>query len=113
MRQGGTPGADPQVFGFDVRIGGREAGGCGQLLGGPRTSGSRSIPDGPWRAWDLDQYFGQDIHLTEALTLEAQREIRSAVSAKQPFFCYFADCTTHSHRAGRTVCPALSSRRIG
>ena len=40
-------------------------------------------PDGPWRAWDLDRFFGQDIHLTEALTLEAQPEIRYAVSAKR------------------------------
>jgi len=91
----GTPGADPKVLGFDVRIGGREAGGCGSYSG-LQNFGAKKNPKGPWRAWDLDQYFGQDIHLTEALTLEAKREIRDAVKAKQPFFCYFAHYAPHT-----------------
>jgi arylsulfatase A-like enzyme len=91
----GTPGADPKVFGFDVRIGGREAGGCGSYSG-LQNFGAKKNPKGPWRAWDLDQYFGQDIHLTEALTLEAKREIRDSVKAKQPFFCYFAHYAPHT-----------------
>jgi arylsulfatase A-like enzyme len=90
-----TPGADPQAFGFDVRIGGRDAGGCGSYYG-RENFGAKAHPNGPWRAWDLDQYFGQDIHLTEALTREAQREIRSAVNAGQPFFCYFAHYAPHT-----------------
>ncbi len=91
----GTPGADPKVFGFDVRIGGRDAGGCGSYSG-LKNFGAKANPEGPWRAWDLDHYFGQDIHLTEALTLEAKREIRSAVESKQPFFCYFAHYAPHT-----------------
>jgi arylsulfatase A-like enzyme len=90
-----TPGADPQVFGFDVRIGGRDAGGCGSYYG-LQNFGAKAHPNGPWRAWDLDQYFGQDIHLTEALTWEALREIRAAVAAGQPFFCYFAHYAPHT-----------------
>ena len=86
---GGTPGEDPQAFGFDVRIGGRFAGGIGSYWGA-KNFGAKSRPDGPFRAWDLDHYFGEDIHLTEALTLEATREIRAAAAAKQPFFCYMA-----------------------
>ena len=66
-----------------------------QLLGDQELR-AKKHPDGPWRAWDLDQYFGQDIHLTEALTLEAKREIRAAVSIKQPFFCYFAHYAPHT-----------------
>jgi len=92
---GGTPGADPKVFGFDVRIGGRDAGGCGSYRG-TENFGAKTSPNGPWRAWDLDHYFGQDIHLTEALTLEAKREIRHAVASKQPFFCYFAHYAPHT-----------------
>jgi len=84
-----TPGADPKNFDFDVRIGGRDAGGCGSYWG-TKNFGARAHPNGPWRAWDLDAYFGQDIHLTEALTLEARREIRQAVEEGVPFFCYFA-----------------------
>lgn len=91
----GTPGADPKTFGFDVRIGGRDAGGCGSYWG-TKHFGAVKHPGGPWRAWDLDHYFGQDIHLTEALTLEASREIREAISDKQPFFCYLAHYAPHT-----------------
>lgn len=91
----GTPGADPKLLGFDVRIGGRDAGGCGSYWG-TKNFGARANPDGPWRAWDLDHYFGQDIHLTEAITLEAKREIRDAVEDGQPFFCYFAHYAPHT-----------------
>lgn len=91
----GTPGADPKGFGFDVRIGGRDAGGCASYSG-LKNFGAKAHPNGPWRAWDLDHYFGQDIHLTEALTREAKREIRSAVADGQPFFCYFAHYAPHT-----------------
>lgn len=91
----GTPGADPQAFGFDVRIGGRDAGGCGSFWG-TKDFGAKAHPRGPWRAWDLDHYFGQDIHLTEVLTLEAKIEIRKAVEAREPFFCYFAHYAPHT-----------------
>tara|TARA_R110002096_G_scaffold48836_5_gene129214 strand:+ start:5387 stop:6913 length:1527 start_codon:yes stop_codon:yes gene_type:complete len=91
----GTPGADPKNFGFDVRIGGRDAGGCGSYWG-TKHFGAKKHPDGPWRAWDLDAYFGEDIHLTEALTLEAKREIKQAVDDDQPFFCYFAHYAPHT-----------------
>jgi arylsulfatase A-like enzyme len=91
----GTPGADPKAFGFDVRIGGRDAGGCGSYWG-TKNFGAKAHPKGPWRAWDLDHYFGQDVHLTEALTREAISKIRAAASAKQPFFCYFAHYAPHT-----------------
>jgi len=91
----GTPGADPRNLGFDIRIGGRDAGGCGSYWG-TNNFGAKAFPEGPWRAWDLDHYFGQDIHLTEALTLEAKREIRQAVKDGQPFFCYFAHYAPHT-----------------
>jgi arylsulfatase A-like enzyme len=90
-----TPGADPKAFGFDVRIGGRDAGGCGSYYG-QQNFGAKAHPRGPWRAWDLDHYFGQDIHLTEALAREAQREIRASVASDQPFFCYFAHYAPHT-----------------
>ncbi len=90
-----TPGADPKTLGFDVRIGGRDAGGCGSYWG-TKNFGAKANPNGPWRAWDLDKYFGQDIHMTEALTREAEREIRECVEADQPFFCYFAHYAPHT-----------------
>ena len=81
----GTSGADPKTFGFDVRMGGRDAGGCGSYWG-TKNFGALANPEGPWRAWDMDAYFGQDIHLTEALTREASKAIRAAVAAEEPFF---------------------------
>jgi arylsulfatase A-like enzyme len=91
----GTPGADPKNFYFDIRIGGRDAGGCGSYYG-VDNFGAKTHPNGPWRAWDMDKYFGQDIHLTEALTHEAKREITKAVQDGQPFFCYFAHFAPHT-----------------
>ncbi len=90
-----TPGADPKNLGFDVRIGGRDAGGCGSYYG-TENFGAKAHPNGPWRAWDMDKYFRQEIHLTEALTLEAKREIRSAVEDGEPFFCYFSHYAPHT-----------------
>ena len=90
-----TPGAEPKVFGFDVRIGGRYAGGVGSYWG-TRNFGAKANPNAPFRAWDLDHYFGQDIHMTEALSREAAREIRAAVAEKRPFFCYFAHYAPHT-----------------
>ncbi len=90
----GTPGADPREFGFDVRIGGRGSGGPGSYWG-TKNFGVKPGPNGQRRVWDLDHYWGQDIHLTEALTREAAREIRATVTAGQPFFCYFAHFAPH------------------
>ena len=75
----GTPGADPAAF-FDVRIGGRFAGGPGDYSGLNRFADKGNL-ERPWRAWDLDEYWGQDIHLTEALTRKASQEIKDAVRA--------------------------------
>ena len=91
----GTPGADPQAFGFDVRVGGRDAGGAGSYRGMQRF-GALKHPNGPWRAWDLDHYFDQDVHLSEALTREATAAIRQATADGVPFFCYLAHYAPHT-----------------
>lgn len=90
----GTPGADPQLLGFDVRVGGRANGGPASYRG-TKNFGALGRLDHPNRVWDLDSYWGQDIHLTEALTREAVREIRAAAAAGTPFFCYFAHYAPH------------------
>ncbi len=91
-----TPGADPQTFGFDVRIGGRFSGGCGSYYGTDNFAGGGNPDATPWRAWDMDEYFGQDIYLTEALTLEAAKAVRRAVEDEQPFFLYLAHYAPHA-----------------
>lgn len=90
----GTPGADPKLLGFDVRVGGR-ANGAPASYQGKKNFGALLRPNELNRVADLDAYWGQDIHLTEALTLEATREVRAAVAAGEPFFCYFAHYAPH------------------
>ncbi len=92
----GTAGEDPQVFGFDIRIGGRFSGGAGSYHGTDGFSAGGRGKETPWRAWDLEQYHGQEIFLTEALTQEAIRVIRDAAIDPRPFFLCFAHYAPHA-----------------
>ena len=44
----------------------------------------------------LKKYHGTDTFLTEALTLEAKAHVADAVTAKKPFFLYFAPYAVHA-----------------
>ena len=44
----------------------------------------------------LEKYHGQNIFLTEALTLEAKAEIDKAVNASKPFFLHMSHYAVHS-----------------
>jgi arylsulfatase A-like enzyme len=44
----------------------------------------------------LEKYHGQDIFLTEALTIEAKSHVSDAVKAQKPFFLYFAQYAVHA-----------------
>jgi hypothetical protein len=44
----------------------------------------------------LEKYHGQDIFLTEALTLEAKAHVSDAVKEQKPFFLYFAQYAVHA-----------------
>lgn len=71
-----TPCEDPLTLGFDVNIAGHCAGGTGSYYG------KNNFSDPEDRIWDvpgLDKYHGQDIHLTEALTREANMAVDKAV----------------------------------
>ena len=92
----GTPGEDPKAFGFDVRIGGRFSGAPGSYYGTDNFAREGDPSATPWRAWDMEEYFGQEIYLTEALTLEAIAAVRQAVSDGKPFFLYFAQFAPHT-----------------
>ena len=92
----GTPGEDPKAFGFDVRIGGRFSGAPGSYYGTDNFARKGDPSATPWRAWDMEKYFGQEIYLTEALTLEAIAAVRQAVAYGKPFFLYFAQFAPHT-----------------
>jgi arylsulfatase A-like enzyme len=92
----GTPGENPLNLGFDLNIAGHAAGSPGSYYGSHNFSdylvtGSRTrdVPG-------LEKYFGKDIYLTEALTLEAITAINQAVSKENPFFLYMAHYGVHA-----------------
>ncbi len=84
----GTFGADPLNLGFDRKH-------YANHSGSPIGNGS-------------DRYHvkrdGQDVHLSEALTIEAKNEIGSAVRDDKPFFLYLSHYAVHT--------PILEDRRF-
>jgi arylsulfatase A-like enzyme len=87
----GKEGEDPTMLGFDVNIAGCAFGRPGSYYGtkGFGKESNRPIPG-------LEQYHGKAIFLTEALTLEVNKEISKAVQEKKPFFTYMSHYAVHS-----------------
>lgn len=88
----GTPSEDPRELGFDVNIAGHCAGAPGSYQGTrnfARKGGS--IVDVP----GLDKYHGKDIHLTDALTIEAKAQLDAAVADGKPFYLYMSHYAVH------------------
>jgi len=92
----GTPGENPLNLGFDVNIAGHAAGGPGSYLGEHNFSAFWREGDRIWDVPGLDKYHGQDIFLSEALTIEANREINRAVEDKKPFYLYLSHYAIHA-----------------
>ncbi|MSU47688.1 MAG: N-acetylgalactosamine-6-sulfatase [Opitutus sp.] len=87
-------GAEPLNLGFDVNVGGASIGSPGSYYakekfgnGGKRASSA--VPH-------LAKYHGQDLFLTEALTLEAKAHVSQAAGANQPFYLYLAHYAVHA-----------------
>lgn len=86
-----TPGENPLNMGFDVNIAGGANGAPGSYLGTNNFGeGSRFAVGG------LQQYHGQDIFLTEVLTIEAIKEMKKAVNEKKPFYLYMSHYAVHT-----------------
>ena len=90
-----TPGADPHTFGFDVNI-------AGSAIGGPASYlGTKNFGEGRFHVSGLEQYYGQDIFLTEALTQEALKTLRQHLDTseeseeRKPFFLYMSHYAIH------------------
>ncbi len=92
----GTPGANPINLGFDVNIAGHAAGGPGSYYGKYNFSAEWRKADRIWDIPGLEKYHGQDIYLTEALTIEANKEIDSAVHDNTPFYLYMSHYAIHA-----------------
>ena len=90
----GTPGSEPLNLGFEVNVAGHAAGAPGSYYG--TMNFGNSADKSVWAVQGLEKYHGQDIYLTEALTLEAQHHVDEAISAQKPFFLYFAHYAVHT-----------------
>lgn len=85
---------DPLNIGFDINIGGSSIGQPGSYLG---TEGFGHLGGNKKRAVpDLEKYHGQDIFLTEALTLEANQAITQAKEEGRPFFLNMSHYAVHA-----------------
>ncbi len=89
-----THGAHPLNIGFDVNIAGSAAGNPASYMAEddygnvPGKFNLRAVPG-------LEKYWGTHTFLSEALTLEAELAMDSAVKKKQPFFLYMAHFAVH------------------
>lgn len=92
----GTPGSDPANLGFEINIGGSSFGAPASYLGennyGHGMEGRRARMAVP----HLEAYHGTDTHLTEALTIEANRLVAEAATEGVPFFLHFSHYAVHS-----------------
>jgi arylsulfatase A-like enzyme len=91
----GIPSEDPCKLGFDVNIAGHCAGGPGSYHGKNNFSPAFRNGDRIWDIPGLEKYHGQDIYLTEALTLEANEAIGQAVKDDKPFYLYMSHYAVH------------------
>lgn len=92
----GSKGADPMNIGFDVNIGGSAIGHPGSYLGmdnyAHKTAAGKLVQQVP----HLEKYHQTDTFLTEALTIEAKKEVQKAVANQRPFFLEMAHYALHS-----------------
>jgi arylsulfatase A-like enzyme len=92
-----TPGEEPKNLGFDVNIAGHAAG-APATYQGKKNFGNDDLgqPTSIWAVPGLKKYFGKDINLTEALTIEALHAVDSVRQNGSPFFLYMAHYAVHA-----------------
>ncbi|MBK1790282.1 sulfatase [Persicirhabdus sediminis] len=85
-----SPAADPKFIGFDINIGG-----CS--IGSPASySGKDNYRSGIYHVPHLEAYHGTDTHLTDALTIEACKQIDKSIADGKPFFLQLAHYALHA-----------------
>ncbi|MDP1589070.1 MAG: sulfatase-like hydrolase/transferase [Prosthecobacter sp.] len=93
-------GADPSKIGFDINVAGGSIGAPGSYYGKQNfdrpAKANAKVKRGSHAVQGLEKYHGQDIFLTEALTIEAKAHVSDAVKEKKPFFLYFAQYAVHA-----------------
>ena len=90
-----SKGADPRNLGFDVNIAGHHAG-APSSYHGEQAYGHYRDNQEIWSVPGLEKYHGLPVHLSDALTIEANAAVEDAVQNDQPFFLYMAHYAVHS-----------------
>jgi len=91
----GTPGASPYNMGFMVNIAGHAAGNPQSYLA-TDNYGNWQNKTAPQAVPDLEEYFGSQTFLTEALTKEAIKALKIPIESKQPFYLNMAHYAVHT-----------------
>jgi arylsulfatase A-like enzyme len=91
-----TPGESPLNLGFDVNIAGHAAGGPGSYYAKNNFSADFRNGDRIWDIPGLEKYHGSDMYLNEVLTIEANKEIDTAIDEKKPFYLYMSHYAIHA-----------------
>ncbi|ATA68843.1 sulfatase [Capnocytophaga cynodegmi] len=89
----GTPGADPLNIGFDVNIAGHAAGGL-QSYEGESNFGNIPYKSSYFAVPGLQEFYGKDIFITEALTQKALKALDKRPKDK-PFFLHLSHYAVH------------------
>ena len=90
----GTPGANPVNMGFIVNIAGHSAGHPQSYLGTenygnlPGKASAQAVPD-------LEEFWGTETFLTEALTRVSLKALDQPILQHQPFYLYLAHYAVH------------------
>ena len=91
----GTPGANPHNMGFMINVSGHAAG-HPQSYYGKDNYGNISGKTTAQAVPDLEEYFGTDTFLTEALTREAIKAMEAPIRNKHPFYLNMAHYAVHT-----------------
>lgn len=91
-----TPGANPSNLGFSVNIAGSAIGGPKSYLGTENFGNAVKGGYTPGAISGLEKYHGENIFLSEALTLEAKKYLDTARLLHKPFFLYMAHYAVHA-----------------
>lgn len=87
----------PFDIGFDVNIAGSEYGQPGSYSAKNNFTTDAMIKQSGGNVMvGLEEYFGSDMHLTEALRAASIKEINNAVEHDKPFFLYLAHFAVHT-----------------
>ena len=91
----GTPGVNPYNQGFCVNI-------AGTMAGMPRNYQGKDNYGNTPQLWNefavqnLCEYYGTDVHLTEALKCEALKTLEYPIRHNVPFYLYMSNYATHT-----------------